>query len=59
MTNRFTHSLAWPDAKARIIDNVAELQAMLDDLIESFPDGSNHARDTRAQFQRIAGMTKA
>ena len=59
MNNRFTHSLTWPDAKTRIIDNVAELQAMLDDLIESFPDGSNHARDTRAQFERIAGVTMA
>ena len=59
MNNRFTHSLTWPQAKARIIDNVAELQAMLDDLIEAFPDGSNHARDTKAQFERIASVTMA
>lgn len=59
MTNQFTHSLAWPDAKARIIDNVAELQAMLDDLIEAFPDGCDHARETRAQFQRIERVTMA
>jgi hypothetical protein len=57
MTNRFTHSITWPDAKARIIDNVAELQAMIDDLIEAFPDGCNHVLDTKAQFQRIAKLT--
>lgn len=57
MTNQFTHSLAWPDAKARIIDNIAELQAMIDNLIDAFPDGCDHVRDTRAQFQRIAKLT--
>lgn len=59
MTNRFTHSLTWPDAKARIIDNIAELQAMIDDLIEAFPDGCDHVLDTRAQFQRIERVTMA
>lgn len=57
MTNQFTHSLMWPQAKARIIDNVAELQAMIDDLIDAFPDGCDHVRDTKAQFQRIARVT--
>jgi hypothetical protein len=57
MTNRFTHSIIWPQAKARIVDNVVELQTMIDDLIEAFPDGSNHVRDTKAQFHRIARVT--
>lgn len=57
MTNQFTHSLTWPDAKARIIENLEGLQKMIDDLIEAFPDGCDHVRDTRAQFQRIAKLT--
>jgi hypothetical protein len=56
MTNRFTHSLKWPQAKARIIDNLAELQAMLRQHIANGFD-CGQAADTLAAMVNVNRLT--
>jgi hypothetical protein len=56
MTNHFTHKQSWPEAKARIVDNLAELQAMLRQQIANGFDGGQ-AADTLAAMANVNRLT--
>jgi len=56
MTNHFTHKQSWPEAKARIVDNLAELQAMLRQHIANGFD-CGQAADTLAAMADVNRLT--
>lgn len=56
MTNQFTHKHSWPAAKARIVDNLAELQAMLQQHIANGFD-CGQAADTLAALANVNRLT--
>jgi hypothetical protein len=56
MTNRFNHSIIWPAAKDRIVDNLAELQAMLRQYIANGFD-CGQAADTLAALANVNRLT--
>jgi hypothetical protein len=56
MTNQFTHKQSWPEDKARIVDNIAELQAMLRQHIANGFD-CGQAADTLAAMANINRLT--
>jgi hypothetical protein len=56
MTNHFAHKQIWPEAKARIVDNLTELQAMLQQHIANGFDGGQ-AADTLAAMANINRLT--
>jgi hypothetical protein len=55
MTNQFAHKQSWPEAKARIIDNIAELQAVLALIAKGFDCGQ--AADTLAAMANVNRLT--
>jgi hypothetical protein len=56
MTNQFAHKQGWPEAKARIIDNLAELQTMLQQHIANGFD-CGQAADTLAAMANVNRLT--
>jgi hypothetical protein len=56
MTNQFAHKHSWPADKARIVDNLAELQAMLQQHIANGFDGGQ-AADTLAALAKVNRLT--
>lgn len=56
MTNHFAHKQSWPAAKARIVDNLAELQAMLRQHIANGFD-CPLAADTLAAMANVNRIT--
>jgi hypothetical protein len=56
MTNQFAHKQSWPEAKARIVDNLAELQDMLRQCIANGFD-SGQAADTLAALANVNRIT--
>jgi hypothetical protein len=55
MTNHFDHKQSWPEAKARIVDNLAELQAMLALIAKGFD--CPLAADTLAALANVSRIT--
>ena len=55
MTNHFAHKQSWPAAKARIVDNLAELQAVLLLFAKGFDCGL--ATDTMAAMANVNRIT--
>jgi hypothetical protein len=55
MTNHFAHKQSWPAAKARIIDNLAELQAVLLLFAKGFDCGL--AADTLTAMANVNRLT--
>jgi hypothetical protein len=55
MINKFAHKQGWPEAKARIVDNLAELQAVLALIAKGFD--CPLAADTLAAMANINRLT--
>lgn len=55
MTNHFTHKQSWPEAKARIADNLATMQAVLALIAKGFD--CPLAADTLAAMANVNRLT--